>query len=80
MVSPKTAQNPCTTDAQILHPRNCLHGDNRFASSESSPFSFMTEGSLDPELMWGSLKSCAQSEWVSESRIKSGMTKEILFQ
>ena len=40
MVSPKTAQKPCATDAQILHPTSCLHGDNRFASSESSPLSF----------------------------------------
>ena len=50
MVSPKTAQKPCTTDAQILHPTSCLHGDNRFASSESSPLSFRVKRRSDPEL------------------------------
>ena len=49
MVSPKTAQKPCTTDAQILHPTSCLHGDNRFASSESSPLSFLVKLRADPE-------------------------------
>ena len=49
MVSPKTAQKPCTTDAQILHPTSCLHGDNRFASSESYPLSFRVKRRADPE-------------------------------
>ena len=49
MVSPKTAQKPCTTDAQILHPTSCLHGDNRFASSESSPLSFRVKRIADLE-------------------------------
>ena len=49
MVSPKTAQKLCTTDAQILHPTSCLHGDNRFASSESSPLSFRAKRRADPE-------------------------------
>ena len=49
MVSPKTTQKPCTTDAQILHPTSCHHGDNRFASSESSPLSFRVKRSEDPE-------------------------------
>ena len=49
MVSPKTAQKPCTTDAQILHSTSCLHGDNRFASSESSPLSFRAKRRAAPE-------------------------------
>jgi len=49
MVSPNTAQKPCTTDAQILHPTSCLHGDNRLVSSESSPLSFRVKRRADPE-------------------------------
>ena len=49
MVSPKTAQKPCTTDAQILHPTSCLHGDNRFASAESSLLSCRVKRRVDPE-------------------------------
>ena len=49
MVSHKTTQKACTTDAQILHPTSCLHGDNRFASSESSPLSFRVKRRADPE-------------------------------
>ena len=49
MVSPKTVQKPRTTDAQILHPTSCLHGDNRFTSSESSPLSFRVKRRADPE-------------------------------
>ena len=49
MVSPKTAQKPCTTDAQILHPTSCLHGDNRFASSGSFALSFRVKHRADPE-------------------------------
>ena len=49
MVSPKTAQKPCATDAQILHPTSCLHGDNRFASSESSSLSFRVKRRADPD-------------------------------
>ena len=52
MVSPKTAQKPCTTDAQILHPTSCLHGDNRFASSESSTLSFLVKRRADLEPSW----------------------------
>ena len=49
MVSPKTAQKSCTTDAQILHPTSCLQGDNRFVSSEYSPLSFRVKLRADPK-------------------------------
>lgn len=49
MVSPKTTQKPCTTDAQILHPTSYLHGDNRFVSSESSPLSFRVKYIANPQ-------------------------------
>ena len=49
MVSPKTAQKPCTTDAQILHPTICRHEDYGFVSSESSPLSFRVKCRADPE-------------------------------
>ena len=39
-VSPETAQKTCTTVAQIPHPANRLHVDNRFVAFEYSPLPF----------------------------------------
>ena len=49
MVSPKTVQKLCTTDAQIFHPTSCHHVDHRFVSSESSPLSFLEKRRPDSE-------------------------------
>ena len=42
-VSPETAQKTCTTVAQIPHPANRLHVDNRFVTFEYSPLPFPSE-------------------------------------
>ena len=74
-VSPETAQKTCTTVAQIPHPANRLHVDNRFVAFEYSPLPFRAkcnEGPKSKSVVYNLVLNLIRG---TGYRIKSGMTK-----
>ena len=64
-VSPETAQKTCTLVAQITHPANRLHVDNRFVDFEYSPLPFRAKCNEGPKSMRVVYNFCPQSDpWV----------------
>ena len=74
-VSPETAQKTCTTVAQIPHPANRLHVDNRFVAFEYSPLPFRAkcnEGPKSRRVVYNLVLNLIRG---TGSRINSVMTK-----
>ena len=77
-VSTETAQKTCTTVAQIPHPANRLHVDNRFVAFEYSPLPFRAkcnEGPKSRRVVYNLVLNLIRG---TGSRINSVMAKKIL--
>jgi len=74
-VSPETSQKTCTTVAQIPHPVNRLHLDNRFVAFEYSPLPFQAKYNEGPKSRREVYNLVLNLISGTGSRFKSGMTK-----